>query len=52
MRLAIVGLGKMGREVASMAAARGHDVVWTLSSPENRGGSGLTPERLAATRAH
>jgi len=49
MRLAIVGLGKMGREVASMAAVRGHDVVWMLSSLENREGSGLTPERLAAT---
>jgi 4-hydroxy-tetrahydrodipicolinate reductase len=48
MRLAIVGLGKMGREVSAMAAARGHDVVWTLSRPENPGGAGLTPERLAA----
>ena len=48
MRLAIVGSGKMGREIASMAAARGHDVAWTLSRAENPGGAGLTPERLAA----
>ena len=48
MRLAIIGLGKMGREVAAMAASRGHDVVWTLSRAENPGGAGLTPERLSS----
>ncbi len=48
MRLAIIGLGKMGREVAAMAASRGHEVVWTLSRAENPGGAGLTPERLSA----
>ena len=48
MRLAIIGLGKMGREIAAMAASRGHDVVWTLSRAENPGGAGLTPERLSA----
>jgi 4-hydroxy-tetrahydrodipicolinate reductase len=48
MRLAIVGLGKMGREVASMAAARGHDVVWTLTRAGNPEGAGLTPDRLAS----
>ena len=47
MRLAVVGLGKMGREVAAMAASRGHDVVWTLSRADNPGGAGLTPERLS-----
>jgi 4-hydroxy-tetrahydrodipicolinate reductase len=48
MRLAIVGLGKMGREIEAMAARRGHDVVWTLSRSENPSGSGLTHDRLAA----
>jgi 4-hydroxy-tetrahydrodipicolinate reductase len=51
MRVAIVGLGKMGREIEAMAARRGHDVVWTLSRGENASGAGLTPERLAATDA-
>jgi 4-hydroxy-tetrahydrodipicolinate reductase len=48
MRLGIVGAGKMGREIESAARGRGHDVVWTLGSKENAGGSGLTPERLSA----
>lgn len=48
MRLGIVGVGKMGREIESAARGREHDVVWTLGSRENAGGSGLTPERLAA----
>jgi 4-hydroxy-tetrahydrodipicolinate reductase len=48
MRLAIVGMGKMGREIAATAASRGHDLVWTLSRAENSGGSGLTPEKLSA----
>jgi len=48
MRLAIVGAGKMGQEIASMSAARGHDVAWILSRGENRDGAGLTPERVAA----
>ena len=38
----------MGREIESAARGRGHDVVWTLGSKENAGGSGLTPERLSA----
>lgn len=48
MRLAIVGVGKMGRELEATAARRGHDVVWTLSREQNPGGAGLTAERLAA----
>jgi len=48
MRLAIVGSGKMGRELASMASRRGHEVVWTLTRSENPEGAGLTPERLSS----
>jgi 4-hydroxy-tetrahydrodipicolinate reductase len=51
MRVAIVGFGKMGREIEAMAARRGHDVVWTLSRADNASGAGLTPERLAKADA-
>ena len=37
----------MGREIEAVSARRGHDVVWTLDSRHERGGHGLTPERLS-----
>lgn len=46
--MGIVGSGKMGGEIASLATVRGHYVVWALGSAENRAGSGLTPDRLQA----
>jgi 4-hydroxy-tetrahydrodipicolinate reductase len=48
MRSGIVGTGKMGREIEAAAAARGHVVVWRLSSRENPRASGITLERLSA----
>jgi 4-hydroxy-tetrahydrodipicolinate reductase len=48
MRLGIVGTGKMGREIETTAASRGHHVAWRLGSKDNAGGAGLTPPRLAA----
>jgi 4-hydroxy-tetrahydrodipicolinate reductase len=48
MRIGIVGGGKMGREIASVAQGRGHQVAWTLTSAENPEGRGLTEQRLAA----
>jgi len=48
MRFGIVGTGKMGSEIESLAVRRGHDVVWKLGSSENVGGAGLTPERVRA----
>lgn len=51
MRVAIVGFGKMGREIEAMAARRGHDVVWTLSRDDNASGAGLTAQRLAEADA-
>ncbi len=48
MRFGIVGTGKMGSEIESLAAHRGHDVVWKLGSSENAGGAGLTPERVCS----
>jgi 4-hydroxy-tetrahydrodipicolinate reductase len=38
----------MGHEIGATAAARGHDVVWRLSSKENPLASGITGERLSA----
>jgi len=35
----------MGREIETVAAARGHDVVWTLAASENADGAGITPDR-------
>lgn len=37
----------MGREIEAAAARRGHDVLWTLDSRANPGGSGLTSERVS-----
>jgi len=51
MRLGIVGAGKMGNEIAGVARARGHDVVWSLASGDNREGQGLSPDRLALADA-
>lgn len=47
MRVGIVGAGKMGKEIAGVARARGHEVVWMLSAGENRGSEGLSPLRLS-----
>jgi 4-hydroxy-tetrahydrodipicolinate reductase len=38
----------MGREIEATAAARGHTVVWRLSSKENPRASGITAKRLSA----
>lgn len=45
MRILIVGNGKMGRAVAALAAAKGHQVE-AIGRAENAGGRALTPERL------
>lgn len=47
VRIGIVGAGKMAREIAAVAQARGHDVAWTLGSAENPEARGLTGERLS-----
>jgi 4-hydroxy-tetrahydrodipicolinate reductase len=51
MRFGIVGAGKMGKEIASIARARGHDVVWSLASGDNQEGQGLSSDRLAQADA-
>ena len=51
MRFGIIGRGKMGREVAAMAARRGHEVRWTLGSADNPRGAAVTRERVGAVDA-
>lgn len=46
MRIVIVGDGKMGRAVASLAEARGHVIHALVGGGENAGGRALTAERL------
>ena len=46
MRIVIVGDGKMGRSVASLAEVRGHTIHAMIGSSENAGARALTAERL------
>ncbi|HUF28374.1 MAG TPA: dihydrodipicolinate reductase C-terminal domain-containing protein [Gemmatimonadaceae bacterium] len=46
-RLALIGLGRMGRETAALAAERGWSVAATIGSRENREGQGITRDTLA-----
>jgi len=46
-RLAIVGLGRMGRAVEQLAPERSFQVVARLDAARNPGGAGITPEALA-----
>lgn len=48
MRVGIVGSGRMGAEIETVARSRGHHVAWRLGSAENAGGEGLTADRLGA----
>ena len=45
LRIAIVGMGRMGRAIASLAAERGCDVVAQLDARD--AAAGITPDRLA-----
>jgi 4-hydroxy-tetrahydrodipicolinate reductase len=46
LRLAVVGLGRMGRAVEQLAPERGFDVVVRLDAAHNRDGRGITAESL------
>lgn len=46
-RLAIVGMGKMGRAVSALAPERGWEIVAQIDSSRNRAGSGITRAALA-----
>jgi 4-hydroxy-tetrahydrodipicolinate reductase len=45
-RIAVIGMGKMGRAVAELAREREWPVVAMIDASANRDGSGITPERL------
>ncbi|HEX6965923.1 MAG TPA: dihydrodipicolinate reductase C-terminal domain-containing protein [Gemmatimonadaceae bacterium] len=45
-RLALIGMGKMGRTIAALAAERGWPVVATIDAERNVDASGITPETL------
>jgi 4-hydroxy-tetrahydrodipicolinate reductase len=47
LRLAVVGLGRMGRAVEQLAPERGFEVVARIDAASNRGGEGITSESLA-----
>jgi 4-hydroxy-tetrahydrodipicolinate reductase len=46
-RLAVIGMGKMGRAVAQLAAERGWPVVATFDEEPNVGGEAITTSNLA-----
>lgn len=46
MKIALIGHGRMGKEIASMAAERGIAVGAVFTGSNNRSGSGLTPQAL------
>ncbi|HKN67706.1 MAG TPA: dihydrodipicolinate reductase C-terminal domain-containing protein [Gemmatimonadaceae bacterium] len=45
-KLALIGLGKMGRALAQLAPERGWDIVATIGTAENRDARGITRESL------
>jgi 4-hydroxy-tetrahydrodipicolinate reductase len=47
LRIAIIGHGKMGKAVATLAEKRGHLIHTIVKRTENPGGSALTAERLS-----
>jgi 4-hydroxy-tetrahydrodipicolinate reductase len=51
MRLIIVGNGKMGKAIATVAESRGHTVQGIVGSEENAGGRALTLARLTGVDA-
>ena len=46
MKLALLGTGRMGREVEAVARERGHQITLRLDSATNVAGEGLSPEAL------
>jgi 4-hydroxy-tetrahydrodipicolinate reductase len=45
-KLALIGVGKMGRVLSQLAPERGWEVVALIGANENRNGSGITPRTL------
>lgn len=51
MRLALLGRGRMGREVAAAAEQRGHEIVVRLDGDSNAGGAGITTASFSGVDA-
>ncbi len=51
MRLALVGYGRMGRTIAALAAARGHEIALVVDEADNPAGAALVPGRLRGIEA-
>jgi 4-hydroxy-tetrahydrodipicolinate reductase len=49
MRIVIVGNGRMGTAVASLAVAQGHTIHTVINSEENTGGRAIVPARLSGS---
>jgi 4-hydroxy-tetrahydrodipicolinate reductase len=47
MKLALIGSGRMGREVEAVALERGHEITARLDSRNNAGGAGITRDGVA-----
>jgi 4-hydroxy-tetrahydrodipicolinate reductase len=45
-KLALIGLGKMGRVLSQLAPERGWEIVATIASADNQSGRGITPQTL------
>ena len=45
-KLALIGMGKMGRVLETLAAERGWDIVARITAAENHGGAGITHATL------
>jgi 4-hydroxy-tetrahydrodipicolinate reductase len=50
VRLAIIGLGRMGRAVEELAPARGFEIVARLDAAQTRDGDGITAESLGGAQ--
>lgn len=50
VRLAIVGLGRMGRAVEELAPARGFEIVARVGAAHSRDGDGITPQSLGGAQ--
>ena len=46
MKLALVGYGRMGQAVESIAEERGHEIALRVTSAENKNGAALVSDRL------
>jgi 4-hydroxy-tetrahydrodipicolinate reductase len=51
MRLALIGYGRMGRAIATLAATRGHEIAFVVDEADNPAGQALVRGRLSGVDA-